>query len=208
MSDTNATPPYDPSRDQPVPQQPVPPAADQTPTDPGGQASPGAAQPGQASQPGQAQPGQPQPGQPQYGQAQYGQAQYGQAQPGQQPYPAQPAAPLSQADDKLWASLSHFGGILNFVPPLIIWLVLKDRGPLTNQEGKESLNFQITLAIGWVAYGILSIILAFIPVVGWIIGTILWLLLLVSQIVFPIIGGVRVNGGGTYRYPFAIRFIK
>lgn len=193
MSDTNATPPYDPERDLPRPHEPVPPAAD-----------PGL---GQAAAPPQGQPQyQGQPGQPGYGQPQQGQPQQGQ-QPGQQ-YAAQPAAPLSQSDDKLWASLAHFGGILNFIPPLIIWLVLKDRGSLTNQEAKESLNFQITLAIGWIAYSIISVILAFIPVVGWIIGTILWLLLLACQIVFPIIGGVKVNGGGTYRYPFAIRFIK
>ncbi|WP_210481061.1 DUF4870 domain-containing protein [Naasia sp. SYSU D00948] len=129
----------------------------------------------------------------------------------QQPYTpsgAAPAAPLSPAEDKQWASFAHFGGVLGFIPPLIIWLVFKDRGRLTNQEGKESLNFQITVVIAWVAYWVLNFIFLFIPFVGWLLGFVLFLAILAAQIVFPIIGGVKVNGGGTYRYPFALRLIK
>src|SRR5690606_36526991 len=79
------------------------------------------------------------------------------------PQPAsQPAAPLTEAEDKQWASFAHFGGVLFILPPLIIWLVFKDRGPRTNVEGKESVNFQITIAIAWVALVILTIILSLI----------------------------------------------
>ncbi|CAD5996669.1 DUF4870 domain-containing protein [Agreia sp. COWG] len=118
-----------------------------------------------------------------------------------------PGAPLSQADDKLWASLAHFGGVLSFIPPLLIWLILKDRGPLVNQEAKESLNYQITLAIAWVACTIVGVVLGFIPIIGSLIALLLTIALWAAQIVFPIIGGVKVQGGGTYRYPFALRLI-
>ena len=61
------------------------------------------------------------------------------------PRPApQPAAPLTEAEDRQWASFAHLGGILSFLPSLIIWLVFKDRGAFTNVEAKEALNFQIT----------------------------------------------------------------
>ncbi len=128
----------------------------------------------------------------------------------QQPYtPAAPGAPLSPAEDKQWASFAHFGGVLSFVPPLIIWLIFKDRGSLTNQEGKESLNFQITIAIAHVANLILGSILTVVTFGLWgfaqvLISTALW----VVGIVLAIIGGIKVNGGGTYRYPFALRLIK
>jgi len=184
MTDPNATPPYDPASGQPTPPQqgqPTPPPGYQAPP-PGYQAPP----------PGYQQPGYQQPGY--------------QQQPGYPPTAG--AAPLTQAEDKQWAMWSHIGGVLFVLPPLIIWLVFKDRGPLTNQEGKESLNFQITMAIIWVAYSIINVILGFIPIVGFIIGTLLWLALLAVQIAFPIIGGVKVNNGGTYRYPFNFRFIK
>jgi hypothetical protein len=47
---------------------------------------------------------------------------------------AQPAAPLTEAEDKQWASFAHFGNIL-VIAPLIIWLIFKDRGAKTNVEG-------------------------------------------------------------------------
>ena len=59
----------------------------------------------------------------------------------------QAAAPLSEAEDKQWASFAHLGGIIGILPSLIIWLIFKDRGAKTNVEGKEALNFQITVAI-------------------------------------------------------------
>jgi uncharacterized Tic20 family protein len=126
------------------------------------------------------------------------------------PAPA-PAAPLSEADDKLWASLAHFGGILFILPSLIIFLVLKDRGARTRVESKEALNWQITVLIAVVALSILSAIFGFIPVIGWIVSLLLslvtWAVWIVN-IVFSILGGIKVQQGGSYRYPFALRLIK
>ena len=127
--------------------------------------------------------------------------------PPQQPYSA-PASPLTPAEDQQWASFAHFGGILGFLPPLIIWLVFKDRGQRSEAEGKESLNFQITVLLAWLAYSIVSAILGFVPVLGFLFATLLFLAILAAQIVFPILGGIRVNSGGSYRYPFALRLIK
>jgi uncharacterized Tic20 family protein len=194
MSDPHATPPNSSGEGQSTP----PPY-----TPPSGQVPPDFGTPAGGSVP-------PQYGSPQYGSPQSGAPSAGQTPPpGYTPQPpAAPGAPLSQSDDTLWASLAHFGGVLNFIPPLIIWLVFKDRGPLVNQEGKESLNFQITIAIAWIAYSIIAGILGFIPILGALIAGLLSLAVLAAQVVFPIIGGVKVNGGGTYRYPFAIRLIK
>lgn len=124
-----------------------------------------------------------------------------------QPGAAQPAgAPLSAAEDKQYASFAHLGGILGILPALIIWLIFKDRGPVVNREGKEALNFQITALIGYVASAILGGILIFV-----LIGFIFYLVMAaiwVCTIIFSIMGFVKVNEGGSYRYPFAIRFIK
>jgi uncharacterized Tic20 family protein len=130
-----------------------------------------------------------------------------------QPAAPQPAAPLTPAEDKQWASFAHFGGLLFILPSLIIYLVFKDRGTLTRQESKEALNWQITFIIGFVILQILSTILTtallfssaygiavffgFLPFLLWIVNAI-----------FSIMGGVKVNSGGSYRYPFALRLIK
>ncbi len=131
-------------------------------------------------------------------------------QPAAQPVPA---APLSPADDKQWASFAHFGGILGILPSLIIFLVFKDRGTLTKQESKEALNWQITFTAGVI---VLSILNAIVSVILWsaglwaISGIVGWLIFAawVLNIVFSIMGGVKVQQGGAYRYPFAVRLVK
>jgi uncharacterized Tic20 family protein len=135
------------------------------------------------------------------------------------PAPA-PAGPLSEAEDKQWASFAHLGGILFILPSLIIFLVFKDRGAKTKVEAKEALNWQITFAILWIVAQIIVAIITAIAV-GAAIATgaygatgitgILWLLpgaVWVVNVIFSILGFVKVNSGGSYRYPFAFRFIK
>ncbi|HWM33451.1 MAG TPA: DUF4870 domain-containing protein [Pseudolysinimonas sp.] len=126
-----------------------------------------------------------------------------------EPAPAAPApgAPLSEAEDKQWASFAHFGNIILLVPALIIWLVFRSRGAKTNVEGKEALNWTINVTGLYIIIQILSFILLFVGGIGAIIGVLGWILLIVN-LIFAILGGVKVNGGGSYRYPVNIRWIK
>lgn len=121
---------------------------------------------------------------------------------------ASPAAPLSQADDIQWASFAHLGGILGFLPSLIIWLVFKDRGAFTNTEAKEALNFQITLTLASIAFSIIAGILTVITfgLLSFLSGLV-WLIWLVG-VIFSIIAFLQVKTGRGYRYPFALRLIK
>ena len=125
----------------------------------------------------------------------------------------QPAAPLTPAEDKQWAMWSHFGGILWLLPSLIIFLVFKDRGTLTKQESKEALNWQITFLIFYVAWAIIGAILTSVLIatgawsILWLPTLIGWLIYL-ANVLFSVMGGVKVNGGGSYRYPVNFRFIK
>ena len=111
----------------------------------------------------------------------------------------QPAAPLTEAEDRQWASFAHLGGILGFLPSLIIWLIFKDRGAFTNVEAKEALNFQITLVIGYIIGAILTFV-----IIGGLISLAVW----VIGIIFSILGFLKAKDGVAYRYPFAIRLIK
>jgi uncharacterized Tic20 family protein len=125
------------------------------------------------------------------------------------PQPAAPQPPLTEAEDKQWASFAHYGNILSLLAPLIIWLVFKDRGTKSNVEGKEALNFGITVAIAAVAIFILNAILGAVTLgfwllIGWILPVALWVIV----IILAIQGGSKVSAGGSYRYPFAFRFIK
>jgi len=122
------------------------------------------------------------------------------------PQPASPAAPLSEAEDKQWASFAHFGNIILLIPALIIYFVFKDRGAKTAVEGKEALNWTINVTGAYIIIQILTFVLAIVGI-GLIIGLLGWALLIVN-VIFAIMGGIKVNGGGSYRYPVNIRWIK
>ncbi|MCB2413318.1 DUF4870 domain-containing protein [Demequina sp. TTPB684] len=115
--------------------------------------------------------------------------------------PPAAAAPLSESDERLYATLSHAGIILfGFLPPLIFWLVGKDRSAFVDTEAKEALNFSILVTIGYVASTIL------IPVFG--LGLITGFAVWVIALIFCIQAAIKANKHETYRYPLNWRLIK
>jgi uncharacterized Tic20 family protein len=118
--------------------------------------------------------------------------------------------PLSQSDERLWATLIHVGGILiGFISPLIGYLVLKDRSTFVREHSATALNFQITMAIAHLANIILGTILAVVTLglwlpIQWLIALAIW----VVTVVFSIIAAIAANKGELYRYPLSIRFVK
>ena len=130
----------------------------------------------------------------------------------QTPPPAAPApaAPLTPAEDKQWASFAHLGGILGILPSLIIWLVFKDRGAFTNVEAKEALNFQITVTIAHIVnWVVIGGILAFVTFgISALLSTLLFFAITIVTIIFSIMGFLKAKDGNHYRYPFALRLIK
>ena len=118
--------------------------------------------------------------------------------PPQNPYEQSPA--LSPNDEKLWATLVHIGGIFfSFIPALIGYLILKDKGPFIRAHTATALNFQITLLIAYVVGTILTFVIVgiFILIAAWI-----------AAIVFGIIAAIKANNGEYYVYPVAIKFVS
>lgn len=111
---------------------------------------------------------------------------------------------LQESDEKTMAMLAHIlGAVTSFLGPLIIWLIKKDESPFVNDQGKEALNFQITVVIGYVV----GMILSFIPFVG-CVTMILLPAIGIASLIFGILGGIEANKGVVYRYPFALRLVS
>jgi uncharacterized protein len=110
-------------------------------------------------------------------------------------------------DERMWGMLSHLSGVLgymgvpfgNILGPLVVWLVKKEQYPFVDDQGKESLNFQITVFIA----GVICFVLAFA-----IIGIPLGIALYIYALVVTIIAAVKANDGETYRYTINLRLIK
>lgn len=63
---------------------------------------------------------------------------------------------MQDSDEKTMAMLAHLiGGITCLLGPLIIWLIKKDESPFVNDQGKEAVNFQLSILLGYVVTGIL-----------------------------------------------------
>lgn len=110
-------------------------------------------------------------------------------------------------DARMWAMICHLAGLAgiilpasgNIVAPLIIWQIKKDNNPFIDEQGKEAVNFQISMSI----YFIASVILCFIC-----IGVPLIIATIIVFFVFMLIAAVKANNGYHYRYPLTMRFIK
>ena len=89
-----------------------------------------------------------------------------------------------------------FGSLLG---PLILWQFKKDVDPFIDDQGKEALNFQITVAIAW----LVCLLLGFV-----VIGFLLMTVLVIGALILTIIAGIKANKGIAYRYPWTWRLVK
>ena len=87
----------------------------------------------------------------------------------------------------------------NIIGPLVVWLIKKDEYPFVNDQGKESLNFQITMTV----CGVVAFLLCFV-----LIGFLLLPAVILADVIMVIVAAVAANRGESYRYPFTIRLIK
>lgn len=111
----------------------------------------------------------------------------------------EPTTPPTQ-DEKTMALLSHLLVLVaSFVAPLIIYLLKKDESSFIANNAKESLNFQITVAIAIAISAILMVVL---------IGFLLIFVVSLANLIYVIIATMRASEGKEYRYPFCIRLIK
>ncbi|HET8599578.1 MAG TPA: DUF4870 domain-containing protein [Segeticoccus sp.] len=127
-----------------------------------------------------------------------------------QPYPPPPpgagyVTPMSPQDQRTWGMIAHLAPFvgslvgLPFLGSLVVYLIYKDRGAFVRMHSAESLNFQLTLLIGYAIAAILIVVL---------IGIVLLPLLWIGSIVLQIVAAVAANNGQEYRYPLTIRFVR
>jgi|SRR5450759_1940651 uncharacterized Tic20 family protein len=108
--------------------------------------------------------------------------------------------------ERNWAMLCHLSALAGFffpfggiIGPLICWLSRRDESFWVNENGRTSLNFQLSMLL----YIVLAIPLCFI-----IIGIPIIMLLGTLKIICIIIASVKASKGELFRYPLVIPFIQ
>ena len=113
--------------------------------------------------------------------------------------PDQPGGELS-GDERNFAVLAHVLGILtSFLGALIVWLIKKDDSPFVDDQGKEAINFQITVFLAQAVAGMLTVI-------G--VGCVLLPIIMVGNFILCILAAVAAGQGRWYRYPMTVRLIS
>jgi len=109
-------------------------------------------------------------------------------------------------DERMWGMFCHLSAMAGYiipfgsiVGPLIIWSLKKDEFPFVDDQGKEALNFQISMFIYLVISAILIIV---------VIGILLLIALGIFQLIMIIIASVKANNGESFRYPLSIKFLN
>jgi len=108
--------------------------------------------------------------------------------------------------ERNWAMLCHLSALAGFffpfgsiIGPLVCWLSKKDESVWVYINGRNSLNFQLSM--------LLYIVLA-IPLIFIVIGIPIVALLALLKIVFVIIASVKASKGESFKYPLVIPFIQ
>ncbi|HUS85609.1 MAG TPA: DUF4870 domain-containing protein [Bacteroidales bacterium] len=112
---------------------------------------------------------------------------------------------LSESE-RNWAMFCHlstfasviipFGGIIG---PLICWSSKRHESSFVDMNGKEALNFQLS---------ILLYLFVCIPLIFIVIGIVLMIALFILELVCVIIASIKAARGEDYRYPLSIPFIQ
>ena len=116
-------------------------------------------------------------------------------------------------EERTWALVAHAGGpaglllsagLLGFAAPLVVWLARREGSSFVEDQGREALNFQITLFLIHVACWLFVVLTLGL---GIIVAIPIFLALWVVELVLGIVGALQAYDGLRYRYPFALRLI-
>src|SRR5215469_2837763 len=109
------------------------------------------------------------------------------------------------ADERTWGMVAHLAALAGFVfplgnvlGPLVVWLARRGESPFVDDQAKEALNFNITVAFGALACFVLLWVL---------IGILLFAPLVLYWLVMTIIAAAKASEGIRYHYPFALRLV-
>ncbi len=103
-------------------------------------------------------------------------------------------------DEKTAAMLSHvltFFGF--FLAPLLVYVVKREESDFVKHHAMESLNFQVSIMIYFMAC---------IPMMLLLVGFFMAFIIAVLAFISIVIATVKASEGIPHRYPFTLRLIK
>ena len=120
---------------------------------------------------------------------------------------------LPGQETRRWAMLCHLSGLtsplltpcVSIVVAVIVWLTKRNVSAYVDEQGREAINFQISMLI----YGLLALAAVFVLKFVFIGYLFLWLpyIILLAQAGGSVVGAIRAYDGENFRYPLILRFL-
>jgi uncharacterized protein len=110
----------------------------------------------------------------------------------------------ADANARQWAMIAHLSALaglvigLNWLGPLIVYLVKKDEHPFIADQSREALNFNLSVFIYLIVSAILIVV---------VVGLLLLPVVAIAWLVLTIIAAMRASNGEQYRYPLTVRLV-
>ncbi len=131
--------------------------------------------------------------------------------PSSNPLPPGTSPTMSPAEERNWAVATHLASFSGYIGipfghilgPLILWLMKKDSSSFLDEVGKETVNYNISIILWFVAAFVL-----FFTIIGIPLAILMVIFLSVMDIIVTIMAAVAASNGQQYRYPLTIRFIS
>ncbi|WP_338731241.1 DUF4870 domain-containing protein [Mangrovimonas cancribranchiae] len=122
----------------------------------------------------------------------------------------------------------------NFIGPILLWSINKDKGEFVNEHGKQAINFQISILLYTIIVGMITIPFFIFKIFGGIdfidingfqnfhinldnpspllyftgFMGFLGIIAFILELVFIVTASLKARDGLPYKYPLTINFIK
>lgn len=115
---------------------------------------------------------------------------------------------MEQKEERNWVVFCNLGGLitvsfLSLIIPLVIWLLKKNQSAFIEEQGKEIVNYQVSLSIYFLICAVVAM-----TVIGMVIAVPAMFVLFVLNVIFVIKGAISASNGEKYLYPMNLRLIK
>ncbi len=117
---------------------------------------------------------------------------------------------MSESQEKTWSILAHLSapiaalisaGMLNFIGPLIIWALYKDKSQRVRHAAAGAFNFNLSL---WIFYAVLVVVSVVTLGVALLITIPLGIVVWIGSMIIHVLAAIKANNGEVYTYPMQI----
>jgi uncharacterized Tic20 family protein len=108
--------------------------------------------------------------------------------------------------ERAWVTAIHATSLVGFViplgnviAPLVLWLISRRISPFVDEQGREALNFNLSIVL----YAVIAGILILLPV-----GLVILIATAGMLLVLPVVATIQGARGEEFHYPAAIGFLR